>query len=88
MAFTALLFFRPQDIVTPLRALHLAEVAALFALGALMFSRLGRGLTVTRLTPELIGVFAFAGIMLATAPFSVWTGGAVATFTGHTLRWC
>ncbi len=83
MAFTALLFLRPQDIVTPLRALHLAEVAALFALGALMFSRLGRGLTVTRLTPELIGVFAFAGIMLATAPFSVWMGGAVATFTGQ-----
>lgn len=83
MAFTALLFFRPQDFVRPLGSLHLAEVAAVFALGALIARRLGRGLTVTRLTPELVGVFAFAGIMLATAPFAVWMGGAVSTFTGQ-----
>ena len=80
MAFTALLFFRPQDMVTPLRALHLAELAALFALGSLVAGRLGRGLPVTRTTPELIGVFAFAFVILATAPFSVWKGGAVGTF--------
>ena len=36
MAFTGLLFFRPQDLITPLRVLHLAEIAALFALGALI----------------------------------------------------
>ena len=81
MAFTGLLFFRPQDLVTPLRVLHLAEIAALFALGALISGRLSRGLAVTRLTPELIGVLAFAFVILATAPFSVWMGGAVGTFT-------
>jgi O-antigen ligase len=81
MAFTALLFFRPQDLFPPLRVLHLAEVAALFALGSLIAGRLRRGLPVTRLTPELIGVFAFAFIILALAPFSVWMGGAVGTFT-------
>src|SRR3954462_4249283 len=35
MAFTAMLFFRPQDLITPLRVLHLAELSALFALAAL-----------------------------------------------------
>jgi O-antigen ligase len=81
MAFTALLFLRPQDIVTSLRVLHLAEVAALFALGSMIAGRLRRGLTVSRSTPELIGVLAFAFVILATAPFSVWMGGAVGTFT-------
>jgi O-antigen ligase len=81
MAFTALLFLRPQDLVTSLRVLHLAEVAALFALGSMIAGRLRRGLSVSRITPELIGVLAFAFIILATAPFSVWMGGAVGTFT-------
>jgi putative inorganic carbon (HCO3(-)) transporter len=81
LAFTALLFFRPQDVVTPLRALHLAEISAVVALGSLVSGRLGRGLPVTRLTPELVGVFAFAFVILATAPFAVWMGGAVGTFT-------
>jgi O-antigen ligase len=81
MAFTALLFFRPQDMFTPLRALHLAEVAAMFALGSLVAGRLRRGLPVSRTTPELIGVLALAFIILALAPLSVWMGGAVATFT-------
>jgi len=82
MAFTALLFFRPQDLITPLRALHLAEIAAVFALGSMIAGRLARGRSVTRITPELVGVLAFAGIILATAPFSVWMGGAIGTFTG------
>ena len=81
MAFTGLLFFRPQDLITPLRVLHLAEIAALFALGALISGRMSRGLAVTRLTPELVGVLAFAFVILATAPFAVWMGGAVGTFT-------
>jgi putative inorganic carbon (hco3(-)) transporter len=81
MAFTGLLFFRPQDLITPLRVLHLAEIAALFALGSLISGRLSRGLALTRLTPELVGVLAFAFVILATAPFSVWMGGAVGTFT-------
>jgi O-antigen ligase len=81
LLFTAILFLRPQDMITPLRALHLAEVSALFALTALAMGRLGRNLPVTRITPELLAVFAFALVMLATAPFSVWMGGAIGTFT-------
>lgn len=81
LVFTGILYFRPQDTLTPLRALHIAEIAAVFALGALVFGRLGRGLAVTRVTPELIGVLAFAGVILVTIPFSVWPGGALGTFT-------
>jgi O-antigen ligase len=81
VAFTALLFFRPQDLIAPLGVLHLAEISAIFALGALISSRVTRGLPVTRLTPELIGVLGLAFVILATAPFAVWMGGAVATFT-------
>lgn len=81
LAFTALLYFRPQDIFTPLRLLHLAEISAIGALGALAFNRLGRGQSVSRLTPELVGVVGFGGVILLTAPFAVWTGGAIGTFT-------
>ena len=81
LAFTALLYFRPQDSIRPLGLLHLPELVAIFALGTLFFGRLQRGLTVTRVTPELAGVFALGAVILLTAPFSVWMGGAVATFT-------
>ena len=81
LAFTTMLFFRPQDAIPALQPLHLAEVAALVALVAMVTGRLGRGLTVTRVTPEVVGVVAFGGLILATAPFSVWRGGAIGTFT-------
>ena len=81
LVFTALLFFRPQDLVTPLRALHLAELSAVFALGSMIAGRLSRGLPVSKTTPELLGVVAFALVILAAAPFSVWMGGAIGTFT-------
>ena len=81
LAFTAMLFFRPQDLITPLRVLHLAELSAVFALAALIFGRLSRGLTISRTTPELFAVLGFALIMLATAPFGVWMGGTIHTFT-------
>jgi hypothetical protein len=81
MAFTALLFFRPQDQLPALGSLRLAEIAALVGLAGLFFGRLGRGLPVTRVTPELAGVVALGGVILLLAPFSIWMGGAIATFT-------
>ena len=80
LAFTALLYFRPQDSLRPLGVLHLPELAAIFALGSLFLGRLQRGLVLTRVTPELAAVFALGIVILATAPFSVWMGGAVSTF--------
>jgi putative inorganic carbon (hco3(-)) transporter len=81
MAFTAALFFRPQDMIPALAPLHLAEVTAIVALTSLVHSRLSRGLTLTRFAPELVGVLGLAAVILLTAPFSVWMGGAISTFT-------
>ncbi len=81
MAFTAILFFRPQDQLPFLNPFHLAEIAAVIGLVAMASGRLRRGLTLTRITPELVGVAALGLVILLLAPFSIWPGGSVATFT-------
>jgi O-antigen ligase len=80
-AFTALLFFRPQDTVPALEMFHLAEVAAVTALAAMALQRARRGLPPVPVTPEAIGLGLFSAVMLMTAPFSIWPSGAVHTFT-------
>lgn len=81
LTFTALLYFRPQDEIRPLALIPLAEIAALSALASMVFGRISRGLTFTKVTPELIGVVGLGAVMLFTAPFSIWPGGSVQTFT-------
>lgn len=81
LAFTAVLYFRPQDQIPGLGAVPFAELAALFGLTAMLIGRMSRGLPFTRITPELIGVAAVGFAILATAPFSIWPGGAIGTFT-------
>jgi len=80
LVFTVILFLRPQDIFPPLQALHLAEVSAIAALISLIMGRLATQRSISRLTPELAGVLAFGFVMLLTAPFSIWMGGALGTF--------
>ena len=86
LAFTAVLFLRPQDILPPLAALHLAELTAIAALVSLIMGRLSKAQPLTRLTPELSGVLAFGVLMLVLAPFSIWIGGAVGTFQDLYLK--
>lgn len=81
LVFTALLYLRPQDAIPPLAVIPLAEIAAISALIAMAFGRLRRGLPLSRVTPELIGVAGLGAIILLTAPFSIWPGGSVKTFT-------
>ena len=81
LAFTFVLFVRPQDQLRFLDPLHLADLTAPFALIALAAGRLGRGAPITRITRELLCILGIAAVMLVTAPFSVWPGGAVAVFT-------
>ncbi|MDQ3420293.1 MAG: O-antigen ligase family protein [Acidobacteriota bacterium] len=81
LIFTALLYFRPQDEIKPLAFLPLADIAALSALAAMVFGRINKGLSFTKVTPELIGVIGLAVVILLTVPFSIWPGGAVETFT-------
>jgi len=81
MAFTIVLFMRPQDLIPFLQPMHLADVTAALALISLLAGRLGRGAPITRTPRELRWILVFGGMMLATAPFSVWPGGAVSVFT-------
>jgi O-antigen ligase len=86
LVFTAVLFLRPQDVFPPLGALHLAEVSALLGLVSLFAGRMARRQSISRVTPELAGVLAFGAVMLVTAPFSIWFGGAIGTFQDLYLK--
>lgn len=86
LAFTLVLFFRPQDTIVALAPLHLAELTAIFALAAMVFQRLQRGQMIVPLTTEFLGVAALGAIMAVTIPFSIWPGGAFATFSDVYLK--
>jgi O-antigen ligase len=81
LAFTFVLFVRPQDFLPFLEPLHLAEVFGTFGIIALVAGRLSRGVPVAKITLDFAAVLALALIMLATAPFSIWPGGAVGVVT-------
>ncbi|MGH8722384.1 MAG: hypothetical protein ACREU4_10390, partial [Burkholderiales bacterium] len=81
LIFSILLFFRPQDQIAAVGALHVSDLSAAIGLGAMLFLNLSRGKPVTRMTPELAGVFALGGIILLTVPTSIWPGGSVSVFT-------
>jgi O-antigen ligase len=84
--FTFVLFFRPQDQVRALGALHLAELFAILGIGALVFGRTARGLPVSRITPEIQGIIVFGLAMLASIPTSYWPGGSVNVFTETVIK--
>jgi O-antigen ligase len=81
LAFTFVLFVRPQDTLRFLEPLHLAEVFGTFGIVALIAGRLSRGAPVARMTLDFGSVLALALVMLGTAPFSIWPGGAVGVVT-------
>ncbi len=80
LAFTAVLFLRPQEQFPPLEALHLAELFAIVGILAMVLGRLSRGQPAIRITPEVIGVCAFGAAMLLSIPTSFWPGGSVHVF--------
>jgi hypothetical protein len=81
LAFMVVLFFRPQDSLPILEPLHLADLTAGFAVVALVMGRLSSGAALSRLTRELNSVLALAALMIVTAPFSIWPGGAIAVLS-------
>lgn len=85
-AFTLLLFFRPQENLPFLEPLHMSEIVAVGSLAALFLGRISAGLPPVRLMPEVVGVFGLATVMLFTAPFSIWPGGAMSTFLDVYLK--
>ena len=53
---------------------------------SLLVGRLARRQSLTRMTPEFAGVLALGAVILLTAPFSIWFGGAVTVFTDMYLK--
>src|ERR1700730_18960522 len=86
LAFTAVLLVRPQDTIPALAPLHLAEVCAIIGIGPMILHRLAHRLPVFRMTPETLGIVFFGLVIVATAPFSIWPGGAVEVFTDSYLK--
>jgi O-antigen ligase len=86
IAFTAVLLIRPQDQIPALTVLHLAEICAIVGIAPMLLHRLTRRLPVFRVTPDTLGLIAFGGIILATAPFSVWPGGAFGLFADFYVK--
>jgi O-antigen ligase len=81
LAFTALLFFRPQDHFAALGALHLAELTAVAGLAAMAARRMSRGLPIAKINSEVVGVLALGAVILLTIPFSFWPGGSLTLFS-------
>ena len=87
LMFSVLLFFRPQDqILGVLGELHLSDISALIGLTGMVVVNLGRREPLFRMTPEVIGIFLLGFVILATAPFSIWPGGAVSVFTAMYMQ--
>jgi putative inorganic carbon (hco3(-)) transporter len=86
LAFTAVLLLRPQDRIPGLATLHLAEVCAIIGIGPMLLHRFAHRLPVFRITPETTALVAFGLVILATAPFSIWPGGAFEEFTDSYLK--
>jgi O-antigen ligase len=86
MLFTAVLLLRPQDQIRILTPLHLAEICAFLGIAPMLLHRFAHRLPVFRITPETVGLIAFGGVMLATAPFSIWPGGVLSTFADSYLK--
>jgi O-antigen ligase len=86
IAFTAVLLLRPQDQLPGLGALHLAEICAFIGIGPMLLHRFARRLPVFRVTPETMGLLGFGLVILATAPFSIWPGGAFELFFDAYLK--
>jgi O-antigen ligase len=81
LAFTALLFFRPQDHIPGLASLHLAELTAIAGLAAMAVRRLSSGQTIAHVNGEVVGVIALGAVIVLTLPFSIWPGGSLTLFS-------
>ena len=81
IAFTAVLFFRPQDHIAALAPLHLAELTAIAGLAAMAARRMAAGQPIARINPEVVGVLALGAVIVLTTPFSFWPGGSLSLFS-------
>jgi O-antigen ligase len=80
LIFTVLLFFRPHEQIPLVDALHVGDLAAFVGITAMAAINLRRGLPVTRITPELVGILLLGGIIVLTIPTSYWVTGSFNLF--------
>src|SRR5829696_7888356 len=83
LAFTAVLLLRPQEQLKGLASLHIAEICAFIGIAPMLLHRFARQLPVFRVTPETMGLLCFGAVIFATAPFSIWAGGAFEVATEY-----
>src|SRR4051812_10326728 len=81
LAFTAVVFFRPQDQGPGLAALHLGELTPIAGLAAMAIRRMSAGETILSVNPELVGVLVLGAVVLLSVPFSIWPGGSLRVFS-------
>src|SRR3954447_18276278 len=81
LAFTAILFFRPQDQIPGLELLHLAELTAIAGLAAMAVRRMSAGQTIAHVNVEVVLVVVLGAVIVLTLPFSIWPGGSAHVFT-------
>jgi O-antigen ligase len=81
LIFSILLFFRPQDQVTALGAMHVSDLAAIVGLTAMVLVNVGRREAPIRVTPEVVAIFGLGLVIAVTSPFSIWPGGSFRVFT-------
>lgn len=86
LIFTVLLFFRPQDQIAALGAMHVADVAAAIGLVAMVALNARRREPLMRVTPELVGILVLGAVLLIGVPFSFWPGGSLEVFTSYYLQ--
>lgn len=86
LIFSILLFFRPQDQVAALGALHVSDAAAAIGLIAMAVLNISRGQPFTRVTPELTAVLLLGGLILLGVPFSFWAAGSLQVFTDYYIQ--
>jgi len=86
LIFSILLFFRPQDQIAALGALHVSDTAAVIGLVAMVMLNVSRGQAIIRLTPELAGVLALGALILIGVPFSFWAAGSLNVFTSYYVQ--
>jgi O-antigen ligase len=86
LAFTAVLLLRPQDQIPGLKTVPVAEICAICGLAPMLLHRFVNRLPMFRVTPETLGLMLFGFVIVGTAPFSIWPGGALDVFTGSYIK--
>ena len=86
LAFTTVLLLRPQDRVPALETMHIAEICALIGILPMFLHRVANRMPTFRITAETTALALFGIAIVATAPFSIWPGGAIEVFTDSYLK--